>query len=57
MDLIVADQRQVMVMHHFQGMEVKDIALQIGVPTGTVKSRLARGRVYLGRRLGTYFTE
>jgi len=50
------DHKAVIVMHHFQGMEVNDIANILGVPTGTVKSRLARGRDQLHRKLRTYLT-
>ena len=48
------DHKAVIVMHHFQGMEVNDIARILGVPTGTVKSRLARGRDQLHRKLRGY---
>jgi RNA polymerase sigma-70 factor (ECF subfamily) len=48
------DHKAVIVMHHFQGMEVNDIAEVLQVPTGTVKSRLARGRDQLHRKLRTY---
>ncbi len=48
------DHKSVIVMHHFQGMEVNDIAEILKVPTGTVKSRLARGRDQLHRKLRTY---
>ncbi|MDQ3812905.1 MAG: sigma-70 family RNA polymerase sigma factor [Armatimonadota bacterium] len=48
------DHKSVIVMHHFQGMEVNDIARILGVPTGTVKSRLARGRDQLHRKLRGY---
>ena len=48
------DHKAVIVMHHFQGMEVNDIAGILGVPTGTVKSRLARGRDQLHRKLRSY---
>jgi RNA polymerase sigma-70 factor (ECF subfamily) len=50
------DHKAVVVMHHFQGMEVNDIARILGVPTGTVKSRLARGRDQLHRKLRGYVT-
>jgi len=49
-----ADHKSVIVMHHFQGMEVNDIAQILKVPTGTVKSRLARGRDQLHRKLRSY---
>jgi RNA polymerase sigma-70 factor (ECF subfamily) len=48
------DHKDVIVMHHFQGMEVNDIAGILNVPSGTVKSRLARGRDQLHRKLRTY---
>ncbi len=48
------DHQAVIVMHHFQGMEVNDIANILKVPSGTVKSRLARGRDQLHRKLRTY---
>ncbi|PQV63199.1 RNA polymerase sigma factor, sigma-70 family [Abditibacterium utsteinense] len=48
------DHKAVIVMHHFQGMEVNDIAGILKVPTGTVKSRLARGRDQLNRKLRSY---
>lgn len=48
------DHKAVIVMHHFQGMEVNDIARILKVPTGTVKSRLARGRDQLHRKLRSY---
>ncbi len=50
------DHKAVIVMHHFQGMEVNDIANILKVPTGTVKSRLARGRDQLHRKLKSYIT-
>lgn len=50
------DHKAVIVMHHFQGMEVNDIADILGVPSGTVKSRLARGREQLHRKLRTYLS-
>lgn len=48
------DHKAVIVMHHFQNMEVNDIARILKVPSGTVKSRLARGRDQLHRKLKTY---
>lgn len=48
------DHKAVIMMHHFQGMEVNDIARILHVPTGTVKSRLARGRDQLHRKLRSY---
>lgn len=37
-------QRQVLVMHHLLDMPLEQVAAELGVPLGTVKSRLARGR-------------
>jgi len=48
------DHKAVIMMHHFQGMEVNDIAQILEVPSGTVKSRLARGRDQLHRKLRSY---
>jgi len=48
------DHKAVIMMHHFQGMEVNDIAQILAVPSGTVKSRLARGRDQLHRKLRSY---
>ncbi len=45
------DQRAVVVMHHFEGLEVSAIAQALGLREGTVKSRLGRGREVLRRRL------
>jgi RNA polymerase sigma-70 factor (ECF subfamily) len=48
--------RNVVVLHHLQGMEVTDIARIVGCQVGTVKSRLSRGRDELKRRLEKYMT-
>lgn len=49
-------QRQAIVLHHLVGLSVEEIGRQLGVPSGTVKGRLARGRAALARRLGTDFS-
>jgi RNA polymerase sigma-70 factor (sigma-E family) len=46
------DQRQVIVMHHFADLSTADIAHELNVAEGTVKSRLARGRQHLASLLG-----
>jgi RNA polymerase sigma-70 factor, ECF subfamily len=46
-------QRQVIVLHHLVGLPVEEVARELGVPTGTVKSRLARGRRALAQVLET----
>lgn len=38
------DQRRAIVLHHLCDIPVRDIADEIGVPVGTVKARLSRGR-------------
>jgi RNA polymerase sigma-70 factor (ECF subfamily) len=45
-------QRQVVVLHHLVGLGVDEIARDLAVPTGTVKSRLRRGRALMLARLG-----
>ena len=47
-------QRVVVIMHHFEDQPVADIATALGIPLGTVLSRLARGREALRRRLGAF---
>ena len=43
--------REVVTMHHLEGMEVTEIAAVLGVATGTVLSRLARAREALRAKL------
>lgn len=38
------EQRRVLVLHHLVGLSVQEIAAEVGVAPGTVKSRMARGR-------------
>jgi RNA polymerase sigma-70 factor (sigma-E family) len=44
-------QRHVVVLHHLVGLPVEQIAAELRVPTGTVKSRLSRGRAALAPML------
>jgi RNA polymerase sigma-70 factor (ECF subfamily) len=46
-------QRQVVVLHHLVSLPVEEVAGELGVPAGTVKSRLARGRRALAQALET----
>jgi RNA polymerase sigma-70 factor (ECF subfamily) len=46
-------QRQVIVLHHLVGLPVEEVARELRVPTGTVKSRLTRGRRALAQVLAT----
>ena len=44
-------QRQAVVLHHLVGLPVEEVASQLHLPVGTVKSRLSRGRAALAHRL------
>jgi DNA-directed RNA polymerase specialized sigma24 family protein len=41
-------------MHHLEDIEVEDVARMLGVPHGTVLSRLARARAVLKRKLASF---
>jgi RNA polymerase sigma-70 factor (ECF subfamily) len=45
-------QRQVLVLAYVVGLSLEEIAAQLRLPLGTVKSRLARGRQRLAEQLG-----
>lgn len=45
-------QRHALLLHHVVGLPVADVAREMGVPEGTVKSWLSRGREALQRSLG-----
>jgi RNA polymerase sigma-70 factor, ECF subfamily len=49
------DYRQVILLHHIEEMRVEEIADALGVPAGTIKSRLSRARRELQRKLSPYF--
>lgn len=44
-------QRQAVVLHHLADLSVADVARETGVPEGTVKARLSRGRAALAALL------
>ena len=44
-------QRQVIALHYLADLPVEQIAAELGVPSGTVKSRLSRGREALAGQL------
>jgi RNA polymerase sigma-70 factor (ECF subfamily) len=46
------DFRVVMILHDVQDLRQEEVAAILGVPVGTVKSRLHRGRVALARAMG-----
>lgn len=48
-----SEQRTVVVLHHLADLGTGDIAVELGIPEGTVKSRLARAR----SRLATLLNE
>jgi RNA polymerase sigma-70 factor (ECF subfamily) len=41
---LAPDQREVVVLHYLADLSVGDVAVQLGIPEGTVKSRLSRAR-------------
>jgi RNA polymerase sigma-70 factor, ECF subfamily len=49
---IPEDYRVVMLLHDVQDLPYDEVAAIVGVPVGTVKSRLHRGRVALARVMG-----
>ncbi len=49
--LLSVEQRTAIVLHHLVGLPVADVAVETGVPAGTVKARLARGRRALAAHL------
>ena len=50
-------QRQVLVLHEVVGMTVSEIVRETGIPSGTVKSRLVRGRAVLAALLEPAYDE
>ena len=43
--------REAVILRDLQDMDYKEIALVLGIPEGTVKSRISRGRAELARLL------
>jgi len=48
------DHREILVLREMQGLSYAQIAQTLGIPQGTVESRLHRARAELRRRLGSY---
>ncbi|WBQ04159.1 RNA polymerase sigma factor [Kribbella sp. CA-293567] len=48
------EQREAIALHHIVDLPVREIAAQLGVPEGTVKARLARGRARLAPLLAEF---
>ncbi|HSV39921.1 MAG TPA: SigE family RNA polymerase sigma factor [Nocardioidaceae bacterium] len=46
------DQRRALVLHHLCDLPVREVAIEVGVPEGTIKARLSRGRAALLGLLG-----
>ncbi len=44
-------QRRALVLHHIADLSVQDVADEVGVPEGTIKARLSRGRTALAALL------
>ncbi|MEP6757327.1 MAG: sigma-70 family RNA polymerase sigma factor [Chthonomonadales bacterium] len=47
--------RSVILLHHLEDLRVEEIGEMLGVPSGTIKSRLSRARKELKRKIGHYF--
>ncbi|MCD6506270.1 sigma-70 family RNA polymerase sigma factor [Candidatus Poribacteria bacterium] len=43
LQMLPIEQRQVLILKHLEGFKFKEIAQILGIPEGTVKSRMARG--------------
>jgi RNA polymerase sigma-70 factor (sigma-E family) len=50
-------QRVAIVLHHLLGLPVAEVAVETGVPVGTVKARLSRGRRALAQLLAVDLAE
>ena len=46
-----AGQREALVLYHVADLSIDDVARELGVPPGTVKARLSRGRAAMAARL------
>jgi RNA polymerase sigma factor (sigma-70 family) len=44
--------RETLVLHHFEGLPYEAVAELLDCPVGTIRSRLARARAILARKLG-----
>lgn len=53
-DALPVSMREVLVLREFEGLSYQDIAAILGVPKGTVMSRLARARQHLQDRLAQH---
>lgn len=51
-DRLPIDQRAILVLHHREELPIAEVAARLGIPEGTVKSRLHAARAALERSLG-----
>ena len=51
--LVSPELREAVILRDLQDMDYKEIAQVLGIPEGTVKSRISRGRAELARAAGT----
>ena len=51
-ETLTVDQRAILLVHHVDGLSVREVAERLRIPEGTVKSRLFTARVALDRALG-----
>ena len=52
-DRLAIEDRQILALHHLEGRPLDQVALNLGVPVGTAKSRLHAARKALARALET----
>ncbi len=52
-----AAQREAIALHHLADLPVAEVALTLGVPEGTVKARLSRGRAALAVLMSETYQE
>ena len=50
-DRLSMDERRILVLHHLEGLPVAEVGRQLGIPEGTVKSRLFAARRSLRRAM------
>ena len=54
LSLLPDSYREVLVLHHLEGLTVDEVAERVGLRPGTAASRLSRGRALLQARLGKH---
>ncbi len=57
LNLISPDLRRAVVLRDLRGLEYTEVSRVLGIPSGTAKSRVHRGRLELGRILGARQSE